>query len=82
VPIQARPLFSFKLRAVVLRINRDPLRSNLDHENRFRLLRARAMFTLGAKSLTRGRELGATRTSLLLRLPDDSGLLCMGQDST
>jgi hypothetical protein len=74
-PRQARPLFSFKLRKVLLRLSRHLRRTNLQPEWRFRMLRQRAMFTLGAKSLKRGRELGETRTSLILRLPDNSGLL-------
>ena len=42
---------------------------------RFKLLRTRAMLLLAQVSLKRGKELGQTKTSAILRLPDGGGLL-------
>jgi hypothetical protein len=75
VPRQARLLFAFKLRTVLARMNKTLGRTALSPGWRFRILRARAMFTLGAKSLKRGAELGTTRTGPILRFPDNSGFL-------
>jgi hypothetical protein len=60
---------------VIKNMNSSPRKPALSASGRFRILRARAMFALGAKSLKRGRELGTTRTSAVIRFPDDSGLL-------
>lgn len=85
VPKQALPLFSHKLRLVsvaILRVLRrmGPPRCGGDGVDRMRgprftLLRTRAMLLLVQVSLKRGRELGQTKTSTILRLPDGGGLL-------
>ena len=85
VPKQALPLFSHKLRLVsvaILRVLRrmGPPRCGRDGVDRmrgprFKLLRTRAMLLLAQVSLKRGKELGQTKTSAILRLPDGGGLL-------
>ena len=85
VPKQALPLFSYKLRLVsvaILRVLRrmGPPRCGRDGVDRMRgprftLLRTRAMLLLAQVSLKWGKELGQTKTSTILRLPDGGGLL-------
>eukprot|EP00976_Prorocentrum_cordatum_P022129 452102-Prorocentrum_minimum.AAC.1 len=52
-------------------------KDGVDHMRgpRFTLLRTRAMLLLAQVSLKRGKELGQTKTSAILRLPDGGGLL-------
>ena len=73
VPEQAVPVFSGKLRVVSLAIL-EALRGARGIL-RFSLLRTRAMLLIAMVSLQRGKQLGETRTTSIMRFPDNKGLL-------
>ena len=74
-PVQAKPLFSRKLRVLSLEMLKVLRSESMEPGTRFAVLRARAMLLLDAHSLKRGSELGQTLVQSVLRMPDDSGML-------